>query len=84
MMAQKAWQITGLDSEEEGRKVAVGSYMVRLTLYGSILALAAQKATLSFPAAAVGLVMLKFTLVGEGIFKNIKDIVAVKFGTFKE
>lgn len=84
MMAQKAWQITGLDSQEEGRRLAVGNYFVRLTLYGAVLALAAHKAAISFPAAAVGLVMLKFTLVGAGILKNIKDIVTVKFGIFKE
>lgn len=78
LMSRQAWQLTGLGSEEKARKVAMGNFLGRLFFYAVILTLAAKRPSLSLPTTAIGLVMLKFVLVGEGIFKSLRDVLISK------
>ena len=78
MMSRQAWRLTGLASEEKARKMAFGNYVTRLTFYAFILIVAAKRIEINFAATAVGLVMIKFVLVGEAVLKNIKDILMTK------
>lgn len=78
MMSHQAWRLSGVDSEEKARKIAFGNYVTRLTFYALILIIAIKRTNINFAATAVGLVMIKFVLVGEALLKNLKDILLAK------
>lgn len=83
MLARSAWQITGAETPTQGQVMAVLNYLVRLVFYGLTLLVAFTRPDINEIAVVIGLVMIKYTLIGEGLVKHLSRVVG-KIGSVEE
>ncbi len=83
MLARSAWQITGAETPTQGQVMAVLNYLVRLVFYGLTLLVAFTRPDINEIAVVIGMVMIKYTLIGEGLVKHLSRVVG-KIGSVEE
>ncbi len=84
IMARNAWKITGCENPVQGQALALTGYFIRFFFYALTLAAALNRSGVTFLACALGLVFIKFTLLGEGILKQFMQSLHRKLGPVKE
>ncbi len=84
MLARSAWQITGAETETQGQVLAVVNYLMRLIFYGLTLVVAFTRPDINAAATVIGMVMIKYTLIGEGLVKHLFRVAGGKIGSVEE
>lgn len=84
MLARAAWRSSGQRTVAQGQSVAIANYLVRYLFYGLTLSLAILRPDINVFACVIGLVLLKYMLIGEGMIKKIIGAVQSKLGAVEE
>ncbi len=84
MMARSAWQITGAKTAAQGQALAGINYLVRFVFYGLALLVAFSRPDINPVATVVGMLMIKYTLIGEGLIKHFQKTAGRKIGSVEE
>lgn len=84
MMGRFAWKITGQTEPAYGQAVAITAYLLRMLLYALTVTVAILRPNINILAVVVGLVMIKYILIGEAMLKKVKLGLGQKFGSVEE
>ena len=67
---------------EKARKFIVSRYFVNYIIYFVVLIVAQQKANINFLAVVMGLLLLKFTIIGTAIVAKLRNSWTLKIDEF--